>query len=452
MQLFPKINFLSKSVKQFQQDENGAIAVVFAILLLPVMALTGATIDYSQASDVKVKLQKAVDAAALGAGRASKTNDNEAYLEGVAQDLFDVSMAQYGFTGQMDLDGGFTDEGNFRVTVDTRMDTNFLKMVGKSYLPVSVEAEVFLGSGGNLEVAMVYHTSESISIGELKDGSEKLIDELMSDDNDAGVKFSLVPFYKYVNIGTRSVDDDGNLGDLNAGSGWMQMTGFSNSPASSSAWNGCVGTRSDGNNVTLSSYAVRDDNYNSQKARAIDEDEAYCATRGLTPLTSNKRRIEAAVRRLTDGHPGWSDEPEYTHFPVGLVWGWASLSSNVPFTQGLPYSDENKKVLIFVVDRKNNRSMRAGEAGSWGKSVAMANKEATALCSNIKKKGIRIYTIVPKSGNNNTSMKEVMSNCAGNGGKYFNVKDSKIEEAFEDIADDLKGLVGGGGGELRLVK
>ena len=452
MQLFLK-SVLSKNIKKnFQQDENGAIAVVFAILLLPVMALTGATIDYSQASNIKIKMQKAVDAAALGAGRASKKNDNEAYLEGVAQDVFDAGMAQYGFNGSIDLDGGFTNEGNYRVEVDTRMDTNFLKMVGMSSLPVSVEAEVFLGSGGNLEVAMVYHTSESIDIGELKDGSEELIDELMSDDNGGNVKFSLVPFYKYVNIGTRSVDDDGNLGDLNAGSGWMKMTGFTNSPSSNASWNGCVGTRSGGDNVTSSSYAVRDDHYNSQKARAIDEHEVYCATRGLTPLTSNKRRIEAAVRRLTDGHSGWSDQPEFTHFSVGLVWGWASLSNNVPFTQGLPYSDENKKVLIFVVDRKNNKSMRVGEAGSWGVDVTMANKEAATLCSNIKKKGIRIYTIVPRSGNNSTSMRKVMSNCAGNGGKYFHVNSDEIEDAFEDIADDLEGLVGGGGDDLRLVK
>ena len=444
MQLYSKFNLIKDTIKGFNKDENGAIAVVFAILLLPVMALTGATIDYSQASNIKVKMQKAVDAAALGAGRASKKNDNEAYLEGVAQDVFDSSMAQYGFDGQMDLDGGFTDEGNYRVEVDTRMDTNFLKMVGKSSLPVSVEAEVFLGSGGNLEVAMVYHISRSINLRKLKEGSRELIDELMSDDNDGNVKFSLVPFYKYVNIGVNSVDDDGNNDGSNVGSSWLTMTGFSNSPASSADWKGCVGTRK-------KTHAIRDDQYSgSNKARAIVEHSAYCSTKRLIPLTGRKNVITNGVNAMVSHGKSWAD---YSHLGVGLVWGWATLSQSAPFTHAAPYSDDNNKVLIFVNDRVQNRSMASdSHAGSWGTSVSDANAEVSNLCSNMRRKGIIIYTI--NFGQANSGVKRFMRGCAGNGGEYFYATNGhSIEDAFEEIADDLKDLAGGGGGgDLRLVK
>jgi Flp pilus assembly protein TadG len=49
----------------FKQDEDGAVAIMFALALLPIMGMAGASVDYSKATKDRARLQQAVDAAAL---------------------------------------------------------------------------------------------------------------------------------------------------------------------------------------------------------------------------------------------------------------------------------------------------------------------------------------------------------------------------------------------------
>jgi Flp pilus assembly protein TadG len=55
------------SLNKFRNDTKGAVAVIFAITLLPVLLAVGLAVDYSVASDTKAKLDSAADAAALNA-------------------------------------------------------------------------------------------------------------------------------------------------------------------------------------------------------------------------------------------------------------------------------------------------------------------------------------------------------------------------------------------------
>lgn len=50
---------------RFRTDERGNLAIMFGLSLLPVMGLTGAAIDYSQATTLRTRLQAATDATAL---------------------------------------------------------------------------------------------------------------------------------------------------------------------------------------------------------------------------------------------------------------------------------------------------------------------------------------------------------------------------------------------------
>src|SRR3712207_5572792 len=69
-----------RAVDRFSRDERGTIAIVFALALVPVLGFAGAAIDYAHATQVRGKLQAAVDAAALAAltVRASTNTQREA--------------------------------------------------------------------------------------------------------------------------------------------------------------------------------------------------------------------------------------------------------------------------------------------------------------------------------------------------------------------------------------
>jgi Flp pilus assembly protein TadG len=56
---------------QFVQNRDGNVAMLFGLALLPIMATTGAAIDYSRASDARTQLQNAIDSTALAVAKTS---------------------------------------------------------------------------------------------------------------------------------------------------------------------------------------------------------------------------------------------------------------------------------------------------------------------------------------------------------------------------------------------
>src|SRR5687767_950544 len=63
------IERLKAKVAQLKSDERGATAIMFGLMILPVFLAAGVGLDYARATNVRVGLQAAVDAAILGAAR-----------------------------------------------------------------------------------------------------------------------------------------------------------------------------------------------------------------------------------------------------------------------------------------------------------------------------------------------------------------------------------------------
>ena len=57
------------SFMRFLGDRRGNIAMMFAVMTVPVTGLVGASVDYGKALQLRAKVQSAVDAAVLAAGR-----------------------------------------------------------------------------------------------------------------------------------------------------------------------------------------------------------------------------------------------------------------------------------------------------------------------------------------------------------------------------------------------
>jgi Flp pilus assembly protein TadG len=85
-------------------DERGAIAVQFALLLIPIAILTFGLIDISRASVQKRQLQDALDAATLMAARSTATTNAD--LDAIGDAALATEMAGLGVTltaQQLDL-------------------------------------------------------------------------------------------------------------------------------------------------------------------------------------------------------------------------------------------------------------------------------------------------------------------------------------------------------------
>src|SRR3972149_6718992 len=67
-------------IKSFAEQEQGSVAILFSLMSVALLFLSGMAVDYSRISDVRERLSSAVDAASLAAGRAmldGKLEDGE---------------------------------------------------------------------------------------------------------------------------------------------------------------------------------------------------------------------------------------------------------------------------------------------------------------------------------------------------------------------------------------
>ncbi|CDX44653.1 conserved exported hypothetical protein [Mesorhizobium sp. ORS 3359] len=94
--------------------------------------------------------------------------------------------------------------------------------------------------------------------------------------------------------------------------------------------------------------------YGSASASAGDGPNAACTTSPITPLkdltvAAEKQDLEDAI---DDMAPTGN-----TNVPEGLAWGWRTVSSNEPFTEGRPNTERgNDKVVIVLTDGANTYS------------------------------------------------------------------------------------------------
>lgn len=90
---------------KFFKNHDGNVAVIFALVLVPIMGLLGAAIDYSRGAQAQARMRSALDAAALAAAAApdaNRTSVGQSYLASNLQSA-DISGVTSSFV--MNADG-----------------------------------------------------------------------------------------------------------------------------------------------------------------------------------------------------------------------------------------------------------------------------------------------------------------------------------------------------------
>jgi Flp pilus assembly protein TadG len=178
-----------------------------------------------------------------------------------------------------------------------------------------------------------------------------------------------------------------------------------------------------------------------------------CAMQPVIRLTANTASLKTAINAMV----AVGD----TNIPLGMMWGWHSLSPNAPFADGSAYTTQHlQKILILMTDGDNtmsdpsssaeqNKSYFSGLGYIWQnilgitagttaqRQTAMDNRQA-ALCNNIKAKGVIIYTVRLEV---TTGPSPVLQGCASTADKYYDVQDvSTLNAVFASIAGSINNL------------
>lgn len=190
--------------------------------------------------------------------------------------------------------------------------------------------------------------------------------------------------------------------------------------------------------------------YVTALASGVDGPNKGCDMEPISRLSQNWTALKSSVDDMV--------AVGETHIPIGLAWGWSVLSPNAPFADGVAYNTPNTtKIVILMTDGDNtwayqdndNESDYDGYGYIWqnrlgttsdsesDRTAAMDSKMQT-LCTNMKAKGIVIYSVGVMVSN---SSKNLLSQCATSTSQYYDVTSSgAITTAFSAIAGAIDKL------------
>lgn len=461
--------------QHFKEAQSGATAIIFAIMVIPLLVVSGGAVDYGRALKTKAQLAMALDAAILAAMKEyslDKTTDYEKVIKDfINKNLSEEDKAYLGQTPIVTV-SDIDDNGELQASVAAKVSTSFLKVVGFNEFSIRVDASAVAG-GKDLEVVLILDNTGSMGnpasgggtkIVALRKSAADLVDILMADSGEDRVKIALVPFAEYVNIGMDMRSEEG----LDIPDDYEAMLKMSEeiwdgrrkrkrtwTEKKEFKWYGCMGSRKHDLNVKDEGYGTAVpgvmmfwDPVVDMKKTTTPYQSWRCPAASIIDLTDEKATITAGIADMTA--VGW------TYIPTGLSWGWRVLSDEAPFTSGAPDSDDDvTKVIVLMTDGENTRAPKkwkgvaakkhSGEI--WGHSVfstqgaaAKADPLTAELCENIKEKDIVIFTIafaVPDG----SKVEKLMKACAGNGGQFFDADNAEeLDDAFHQIGLSLLNL------------
>jgi len=404
------ISKFKTTLSGFGKDQRGNIAMMFGLLIVPLVIAGGMAIDTLRASVVRTTIQEAADGAILAVAniKSRKPNLTQSEMDALARKYFDHGVENLGPLNIDGFDVTFDPATEaFELQLTGTMDTALMRIAGIDTMALDTLSAVQLGKPPYIELVLALDNTGSMNdegkLGDLKDAAEMLVESLF-EHPDAEVKVGLVPFAQYVNVG-----------EEHASASWLDGPGAS--------WKGCVGSRNYPANV-------EDSGYLSDPVPALDG--APCPEK-ILPLSEDKGDILDAIDDMSA--KGW------TYIPSGLMWAWRALSPQAPFSEGVTFAELNNingiKSIVLMTDGANTRAPSYPEHDSADKSLA--NTLTERVCDDVKDEEIVVYTIAFKV--TDPEIRSIMQDCATTAGHYFNADDGEaLTAAFDAIGASLRNL------------
>lgn len=132
--------FKSDLCSRWTADERGAIAILFALLLLPMLGMTFTAIDYGRAIRLESHLQQAVDSAAAAA--VHKLGQDYSVVQAAARQHLDSELPSdlkgMDFTLQIGPQNKFVDIG-----VESSLATSMIGLLGLNRFTVRASSQAY---------------------------------------------------------------------------------------------------------------------------------------------------------------------------------------------------------------------------------------------------------------------------------------------------------------------
>jgi Flp pilus assembly protein TadG len=128
-------------LKRFKGDEDGGIAVLFALAAVPVLLFAGAAVDYARALDEQTDMQAAIDSAVLAAALEPDATKHAA----VALAIYNANARNMNRTDAPPVFWTEAADNTFRGTLTATVPMTLMQLGGFRTVTLSVGAAASLG-------------------------------------------------------------------------------------------------------------------------------------------------------------------------------------------------------------------------------------------------------------------------------------------------------------------
>lgn len=434
-------------LRRLLKDQQGNVAVISALMLLPMLLLAGGATDIARYEAFRAQLQDGVDRAVLASAsltqRSSVENTAAEYLKSVS------------FIDDVSVDIDYETALNARsVTITARyeMATGFLPLIGIDSIPILAVASA-AERRPNLEVSLMLDISGSMTesspsrISLLRPAAKQFIDAMITSDTAPYTSISIVPYAGTVNPGAVAF---GLLGTT-------RRHNYSSCIEFDHTNNKDYGTGM----VPFNLRAQVAHFTKNHVGNPAGKEWSYCPAEAtsITYLSNNATALKARIdsMKLHDG----------TGTGVATNWGMLLLDPTArPFIAQmaaagqLPMQFSNRpaaftdtdtlKVLVLMTDGAITEQRRPqpayynfprspeGEGPPTRnydyQSQAAASTSLRRVCQVAKANSVIIFTI----GFYTTSAD--LTTCASSANHFYNVTGSGISLAFQSIANSIQNL------------
>lgn len=442
-----KLGSLRPLMRRFREDQRGNFMMLFGLMLVPLMGVVGVAVDYSRASNARQALNAAIDSAALMAARdAVKLTDAEltTRVNAWLKDNLPSDVKDEFVDAKVTID---RTARTVKIVANADVPTTVARVLGSTNLPVSSTSQSTWGTN-KIELALVLDNTGSMSssgkMTALKAAAKDLIQTMKDATTEPDqIRISVVPFNTQVRI-SRSFKDEpwiryGLTRDVSCNGSGTRCT-IKNTSTNISDLSGlnCTGS---GSNKTCKTQSLtkttwvnsegciadRDQNYDvadggSYGASAQQYPATWCSQGSLVEaigLTSDWTSLTNKIDSMTPvGN---------TNVTIGAVWGWATLSTDAPFTEAKPVTEPRlKKYMILLTDGDNTENRFTTNSNDIDARTRLA-------CTAIKQAGINLYTIRVIDGD-----AALLQGCASKPEMYYDVKNAaQLSPVFKAIASEI---------------
>lgn len=441
---------------ELRRNEAGSIAIISALVMTILVAVSGGAVDYARKRSAETLLRSKVDAALFAVAKA-RAADDELDVKAGFNTFFDATATDASNVQINSIDVNVETDEVIAARLEAEVPASLLNVIGIGSMQIEILSKASY-SVGALELVLALDATDSMDDGikfpALKSAANELVDDLHEDSENSGeLLIGVVPFAQYVNVGLGNRDES-----------WIDVP-----PDTSETNYTCTTTRpliSSTNCVTISSTCYRDGapysctsnqcdyEYGPEEETCRDvtttstwrgcvgsrdyplntQDGSYgtpvpgvpnarCPSE-ILPLSKDKDAVKATLNGMATAGD--------TYIPAGLMWAWRMISKRQPFSQGSAKRKKIQKYIVLMTDGANTRAPTYPEHNS--NDTELAKSLMSEICTNIKNDGVNIITIAFDVAD--TATQDALKSCSTDG--YYEPSGvTELKQVFKDIRGNL---------------